>query len=103
MAIRNSEEILNLIRERVGEDTSDETLSLIEDITDTLNDYETRTKDVTDWKNRYEENDREWRQRYRDRFFGTETDGDNEDNFDVGSDNSEGEILSFEDLFVEVK
>ena len=36
MAVRTVEEILELIAQRVGDDTSDEALGFIEDISDTL-------------------------------------------------------------------
>ena len=55
MAVRTREEILEAIRSRIGEDTSDESISLLEDITDTMEDYETRVADKTDWKNKYDE------------------------------------------------
>ena len=67
--VKSRDEILEIIRTRVGDDNSDETLSFIEDIADTMNDYESRLADSTNWKTRYEENDKEWRKKYKDRFF----------------------------------
>lgn len=61
---------MEAIRGRVGD--TDEDLAFIEDVTDTLSDLETRAADQTDWQARYEENDREWRERYRARFFNNE-------------------------------
>ena len=72
--IKSREEILEIIRNRIGGDNSDEALSFIEDITDTMNDYESRLADSTDWKNKYEENDKNWRERYKERFFSNEID-----------------------------
>lgn len=69
MAIKTREEILASLRDRIGDDTSDETLAFVADITDTLTDMETRASGQTDWKKKYEDNDAEWRQKYRDRFF----------------------------------
>lgn len=69
MAIKTKEEILDLIKGKLKDDTSDEALALIEDVTDTLGDLETRTKDSDEWKNKYETNDKEWRERYKARFF----------------------------------
>jgi hypothetical protein len=69
MAIRTQEEILNLIKGKLNDDTSDEALALIEDVTDTLTDLETRTKNSDEWKTKYETNDKEWRERYKARFF----------------------------------
>ena len=70
MAVRTRDELMEAIRDRVGD--TDEDLAFIEDVTDTLSDLETRAADQTDWQARYEENDREWRERYRARFFNNE-------------------------------
>lgn len=76
--VKTKDEILEAIKSRIGEDNSDETIAFLEDITDTLNDYEDKTKTDTDWKAKYEENDKEWRKRYTDRFFNNDNgDGDN--------------------------
>ena len=73
MAVRSKEEILEAVKGRIGDATDDETIAFLEDITDTFSDYESRAKgDGVDWKSKYEENDREWRQKYTDRFFSTE-------------------------------
>ncbi len=92
--VKTKEEILEQIKARLGEDTSDEALSFIEDITDTLTDYETRTNDTTDWKQKYEDNDKQWRERYKERFFSGETVEEEEE------EQAETEPpLSFDDLF----
>lgn len=73
MAIRTREEIIESVRARVGEQTDDETIAFIEDISDTLTDLETRAKgDGTDWKAMYEENDAKWRKKYTERFYSSE-------------------------------
>ena len=70
MAVKTIEEILAEVKARVGEDTDDETITFIEDITDTLSDLKTKAQgDGTDWKTRYEENDAEWRRKYTERFY----------------------------------
>lgn len=94
MAVKTKEEILGLIKDKFGEDTSDEALSFVEDITDTLNDYESRTADQTNWKNKFEENDASWRQKYRDRFFQATDDRDDEPEYDDAP-----KTYSYEDLF----
>lgn len=97
MAIRTKDEILELVRARVGDDSSDEVIEFIEDITDTLNDYEKRLSDSTDWKAKYEENDAEWREKYKARFFGKEVDETEID------DEEEVKSMKYEDLFEDVK
>lgn len=105
MAVRGRDEILAALRSRIGDDTSDDALSLIEDFSDTFNDYEARVGE--DWKSKYEENDRTWRQKYRDRFFQTPSNDEGVTTRDsVVDDNAEdlkteGEEKSFESLFTE--
>jgi hypothetical protein len=73
MAVKTIEEILESVRDRVGEQTDDETIAFIEDISDTLTDLETKANgDGTDWKAKYEENDAEWRKKYIERFYSSE-------------------------------
>lgn len=67
--IKSKDEIISMISQQIGEDNSDEAISLLEDITDTLNDYEIKTNDSTNWKQKYEDNDKEWRERYKERFM----------------------------------
>lgn len=77
MAVRNKEEILEAIKTRVGEQTDDETISFLEDVSDTFTDLETRANDDgEDWKTKYEENDKMWRERYTARFFSKEPEPD---------------------------
>lgn len=98
--VKTREEVMSMVKARLGEDTSDEAIGFIEDITDTLNDYENRLAgDGTDWKAKYEENDKQWRERYVARFNGNGEDlnEDTRDHFD----GVETKNLKFEDLFKE--
>lgn len=79
MAVKTREEILEELRVRVGEQTDDETIAFLEDVTDTLSDLETKAKgDGTDWKTKYEENDTEWRKKYTERFYSSDPEPNNE-------------------------
>ena len=99
MAVRTQQEILESLKARIGDSTDDDTLAFIEDVTDTLTDYETRVSDSTNWKEKYETNDAEWRKRYRDRFFGNP---ENEVVETDSVDETETEKpMTFEDLFKE--
>lgn len=93
------EEFFEKIKTIVGEDTSEETLSIIEDLTDTYNHLEELSTGQEDWKAKYEENDKEWREKYRDRFFNS--DDVTNDNLEENEDVDEDEPLSYEDLFKE--
>lgn len=100
MAVRSKEEIMEVIRARIGTDTSDEALEVIEDITDTLDNYESRIAGAGDWKTKYEENDAAWRQRYKDRFFGSGSD-DIKDDPEVEEPSEPEGPTTFEELFKE--
>lgn len=91
---------MTMITARVGEDTSDEAISFMEDVTDTLNDYESKLAgDGTDWKTKYEENDKQWREKYIARFNGTGEDL-NQQSRNQFSEN-ENKTYSYENLFKE--
>lgn len=78
MAVVNKDTIMERLRENFNDNDSDDVLGLLEDVTDTLNDYQSRLEENGDWKERYEQNDREWRQKYKDRFFNNEPEPDPE-------------------------
>nr|DAE21706.1 MAG TPA: hypothetical protein [Podoviridae sp. ct3lO13] len=69
MAIRTREEILESIRNIVGDSTDDNTLKVLEDVTDTFTDFENKTVNQTDWEAKYKENDEGWRKKYAERFY----------------------------------
>ena len=98
MAVRTKDELLEIIKGRIGDDSSDETISFLEDITDTLSDYEEKAtnSDTEDWKTKYEENDKMWREKYRERFFSKEVEQEDED-----FEEDEVKSLSYDDLFEE--
>lgn len=98
--IKTREELMTMITARVGEDTSDEAISFMEDITDTLNDYENKLAgDGTDWKSKYEENDRQWREKYIARFNGTGEDLNQQERNQFSE--NENKKYSYENLFKE--
>ena len=73
MSVRTREDILETIRTRIGDQTDDETISFLEDVTDTLTDLETRANGGGEnWEQRYKDNDEEWRRKYKERFFSSE-------------------------------
>lgn len=64
MAVVERDALIQRITGLLTDPESDESLSLIEDVTDTL---EAGSSD--DWKTKYEENDAAWRKRYKERFL----------------------------------
>lgn len=91
MAVKTVDEIMAKVRERIGEDDSDEAIGFIEDISDTLESF----SNAEDWKTKYEENDKKWREKYRDRFFTSKEEVEEDDI----EEPKEKEKKKFEDLF----
>lgn len=103
MSVKSKKEILEAVKTRLGDDQSDDALAFIEDVSDTFDDYEMRSKgDGVDWKKKYEENDAEWRRKYKERFF---SEADEQTKQQTTKDANDGmdndEKLTYEKLFKE--
>lgn len=90
MARKSVEELLASAKTILGENTSDEALAFMEDISDSMQ------SDAEDWKARYDENDAAWRKRYAERFMSTGDDSDNQ-----LDETDEPKRLTYENLFKE--
>lgn len=93
MAVRTRDELIASVNEIIGESPDDKSLSLLEDISDTFATHD----DTEDWKTKYEENDAEWRKRYKERFEGKKI------FLEENDDDAPKEKTKFEELFTEVK
>lgn len=100
MSVVSKEEIIKSLTEYFGEETPDEAITLMENITDTFDDMEAKTKDTEDWKQKYEENDKAWRQKYKERFLNNAPKED-ENEYEENDVHDEPEVKTFEDLFKE--
>lgn len=104
MAVRSREELLDFINKRFPDDTSEEVLGFIEDVSDTYDDMNNRINEAGDWKTKYESNDAEWRKKYRDRFFANTEDlqtalDEQVDREDLPEADEEKKKVKYEDLF----
>lgn len=93
MAKLSKDELIEKVKKYVGDRTDDETIEIIEDITDSID-----TSDADDWKRKYEENDKMWRDKYVSRFFDKK-----EEDLETPTEHEEEEkeYNSYEDLFEE--
>lgn len=93
MAKLSKDELIEKVRKYVGDRKDDETIEIIEDISDSID-----SSDADDWKKKYEENDKMWRDKYISRFVEKK-----EDNWETPTEHEEEEkeYSSFEDLFEE--
>ena len=94
MAKLSKDDLIEKVKKYVGDRTDDETIEIIEDISDSID-----TSDSDEWKQKFEENDKMWRDKYISRFFEKnedETEGSTDE-----KDDEEKEYKTFEDLFEE--
>ena len=93
MAVLSKDELVEKVRQYVGDRTDDKSIEILEDISDSIRSY-----DADEWKQKYEENDKMWRDRYISRFVEKK-----EDELDTPAEHEEEEkeYNSFEDLFEE--
>lgn len=97
MAKLTRDAYLEKLKTLIGEDASDDSIALLEDFTDTYDELSNPEQD--DWKQKYEDNDAQWRKKYRDRFFNS---GNNDDDFEKPNPVPEPNPalqISIEDLF----
>lgn len=87
----SKEELIEKVKAYVGDRTDDETISLIEDISDSME----VVSDGENWKEKFEELDNQWREKYIARF--SEPSELKEYELEVETH----ETNSFEDLFEE--
>lgn len=91
MARLSKDELIEKIKKYVGDRTDDETIGIIEDISDSID-----PSDADEWKHKYEENDKMWRDKYISRFLEKKED---EPDTPTEHEEEEKEYNSFEDLF----
>lgn len=93
MAKLSKDELIEKVRKYVGDRNDDETIEIIEDISDSID-----SSDADEWKRKYQENDKMWRDKYISRFVEKK-----EDELDTPTEHEEEEkeYNSFEDLFEE--
>ena len=91
MAKLSKDELIEKVRKYVGDRNDDETIEIIEDISDSID-----SSDDDEWKQKYEENDKMWRDKYISRFVEKK-----EDELDTPTEHEEEEkeYNSFDDLF----
>ena len=93
MAKLSKDELIEKVKQYVGDRMDDETIEILEDISDSID-----SSNADEWKQKYEENDKMWRDKYISRFLEKK-----EDELDTPTEHEEEEkeYISFEDLFDE--
>jgi hypothetical protein len=99
MAKLSKEDFMTAVKNIVGDNTNDEAIKFVEDMSDTYNELEQSTAGQEDYKKKYEDNDKAWREKYRSRFFSTGEE-DNKDNHEKQHED-ENDDVTIDSLFKE--
>lgn len=94
MARLSKDELIEKVKKYIGDRTDDETIEIIEDISDSVG----ASDEENEWKQKYEENDKMWRDKYISRFFEKEEEAHEPSTEHV---EEEKEYKTFNDLFEE--
>lgn len=92
--VKSKEDILSAIKEQFGEEPNDAVISILEDVSDTID----GVNKGEDWKEKYEENDRNWRKKYTERFVASPV-NDTQQETEQSETEPDEEPKTFEDLF----
>jgi hypothetical protein len=96
MAVLSRDEFFDRVQKIVGTDTTDESLTFIEDMTDTYNSLDEKANgDGTDWEQRYKDLDESWKEKYKKRFFS----GGSSRVIEEVKDIEEKKEVTYDDLF----
>lgn len=104
----SKDDLLKQVKDYLKEDTSDEAITLLENVSDTLNsmsseDIEELKKQLAEANEKADKIDKEWRVKYTDRFNSpapkSEKKGGFEEPDETDDDEEEDEPTKYEDLF----
>lgn len=104
----SKDDLLKQVKDYLKEDTSDEAITLLENVSDTLNsmsseDVDELKKQLAEANEKAEKIDKEWRTKYTDRFNSpapkSEKKGVFEEPDETDDDEEEDEPTKYEDLF----
>lgn len=110
MAVLTKEQFMENFKKIIGDSTSDDVIQMLEDVTDTFKDFENRSSNPSgdeDWKAKFEENDKMWRDKYTKAFFSGEPTPEDKVTLDPPKppeptpEEVRAETITFDDLFTE--
>lgn len=107
MAVKSKDELLSSLKSIIGDTPSDEALTLLEDMSDTLDNSTGGSSDedkkkIEELEKQVKDTDEMWRKRYADRFLNPSDDngGSDDDNSDdENGDDDDESPKTFEELF----
>lgn len=94
MAKLSKDELIEKVKKYAGDRTDDETIEIIEDISDSVG----TSDEENEWKQKYEDNDKMWRDKYISRFVEKKKD---DPDTPTEHEDEEKEYNTYDDLFKE--
>ena len=96
--VKTKDEIMEEIRAYIGDRSDDQTIALIENISDTIDDYAAHG----DYDEKLMAVEAKWRRKYIDRFMnGSENENEVEDEKTMDEEKDKSEEIKIEDLYTE--
>ena len=92
--VKTKDEIMEEIRAYIGDRSDDQTIALIENISDTIDDYAAHG----DYDEKLMAVEAEWRRKYIDRFM---SGGENKSDVETTEDEEKKEDITIDDLYTE--
>lgn len=92
--IKTKDEIMEEIRAYIGDRSDDQTISLVENISDTIDDYAAHV----DYDEKLMAVEAEWRRKYIDRFM---SGGEKKSDVEIIEDEEKTEEITIADLYIE--
>lgn len=93
------EALIEKVKSYIGEDTSDAAISLLEDVSDSVEGFDGITMEEAE--RMVAEKEEEWRKKYIERFSGNDEEIDKEETEEENLPDSEEELVSYDELFKE--
>lgn len=92
--VKTKDEIMEELRAYIGDRADDQTISLVENISDTIDDYAAHG----DYDEKLMAVEAEWRHKYIDRFMNG---GENKSDIETTGDEEKTEEITIDDLYTE--
>lgn len=92
--VKTKDEIMEEIRTYIGDRADDQTIALVENISDTIDDY----ADHANYDEKLMAVESEWRKKYIDRFMNG---GENKSDVETPEDEEKTEEFTIDDLYIE--
>lgn len=101
MAIKSRDDLMKIVLDAVAHFPPDYQTSLLEDVNDTLIDYDERMGTVKEWQDKYNALDETWKKKYQERFVQNPKINNADDMFKRGSDQEQSDEITADNITID--